>query len=175
MREIERLREALRLSEASASEANVARGVRRDLEFRWCLRVGETGVGLWTTESILESHGPCESLELSKVRIGLETAELRLELRHANRSCELGDRRARRPTAVSTYACFVFEAHSSISRRSRECPHSLRSLSNSVCASVSGNATETRVTRSSTARDHPNASTPVSSRPLCSVQIRCGT
>ena len=27
-------------------------------------------------ESVLESHGPCESLELSKVRIGLETTEL---------------------------------------------------------------------------------------------------
>ena len=29
-----------------------------------------------TTESVLESHGPCESFELSKVRIGLETTEL---------------------------------------------------------------------------------------------------
>ena len=30
-------------------------------------------------ESVLESHGPCESLELSIVQIGLETAELRVD------------------------------------------------------------------------------------------------
>ena len=31
------------------------------------------------TESVLESHGPVKSLELSKVQIGLETTELRVD------------------------------------------------------------------------------------------------
>ena len=37
------------------------------------------GLGLWTIDGVLESHGPCELLELSIVHIGLETAELRVE------------------------------------------------------------------------------------------------
>ena len=50
-----------------------------DLEFSWCLRVVETSVEARTMESVLESHGPCESLELSIVRLGLETSELRVD------------------------------------------------------------------------------------------------
>ena len=38
-----------------------------------------------TFESVLESHTLCESLELSKVRIGLETSELRVRNEIANR------------------------------------------------------------------------------------------
>ena len=47
-----------------------------DLEFRLFEEFGSTGVGLWTMESVLKSHGPCESFELSIVQIGLETTEL---------------------------------------------------------------------------------------------------
>ena len=32
-----------------------------------------------TIDGVLKSHGPCKSFELSKVQIGLETAELRVE------------------------------------------------------------------------------------------------
>ena len=46
---------------------------------RWRLRVVETSVEARTIESVLESHGPCKSFELSIVRIGLETTELRGE------------------------------------------------------------------------------------------------
>ena len=40
------------------------------------LRVVETVSGFGTIESVLESHGPRESFELSQVRIGLEVTEL---------------------------------------------------------------------------------------------------
>ena len=45
----------------------------------WCVRVVETVSGLWTVESVLESHGLRESFELSIVHVGLETTELRVE------------------------------------------------------------------------------------------------
>ena len=40
-------------------------------------KIGRDSVGLWTIESVLRSRVTlCESLELFKVRIGLETTEL---------------------------------------------------------------------------------------------------
>ena len=53
-------------------------------QFRCCVRLVETGVWARTIESDLESHGPRESVELSKVQIGPETAELRGENEIAN-------------------------------------------------------------------------------------------
>ena len=75
-----------KLDEAKYEEAS-NRGF--DLEFRWCLRVVETVSG--------EDDGACsgeprdlrESLELSKVRIRLETYRSSRE-GNANRYCELG-------------------------------------------------------------------------------------
>ena len=51
--------------------------------FLGVLRVAETGV---------ESHGPCESLERSIVRIGLEMTEIRVKKRNANRVPVVGGR-----------------------------------------------------------------------------------
>ena len=72
----ERLR-ALDAHPKTRDEFRVRTNVQRqafDLEFRWCLRLGETAFGLWTMESVVESHGPYRfSFELSIVRIGLET------------------------------------------------------------------------------------------------------
>ena len=61
-------------SAARRPRARALRGVRRSrlrprrtrrrsrrLYFRWCLRVGETGVWARTTESVLESHVTCAS------------------------------------------------------------------------------------------------------------------
>ena len=43
---------------------------RQDAFAWWRLRVSETVSGFGTIDSVLESHGPCESFELSKVQIG---------------------------------------------------------------------------------------------------------
>ena len=54
------------------------------------LRMVETSVEARTMESVLESHRPCSSaLELSFVRIGLETAKIRVEAR-----CDAGAHRS---------------------------------------------------------------------------------
>ena len=40
---------------------------------------GRDGGWLWTIERVLKRHGTCESVEKSKVQIGLETTEFRVE------------------------------------------------------------------------------------------------
>ena len=62
LEERERERESVcvcRLCAASAPRACPTTG--SDVQFRWRLRVVETGVGLWTIKSVVESHGSCES------------------------------------------------------------------------------------------------------------------
>ena len=65
-------------------------------------------------ESVLESHGPHESLELSIVRIGLETAELRVDNEMQNRYC--GWRQVKAADTAANQArgdLLRLEAHSS--------------------------------------------------------------
>ena len=50
---------------------------RSDLQFRWCLRMVETVSGEDDRECSGKSQDTSESFELSKVRIGPETTELR--------------------------------------------------------------------------------------------------
>ena len=62
-----------RASHASAPADSI------DLEFRWFLKEWFRRCLAGVIESVLESHGPCESFDLSVVQIGLETIELRGE------------------------------------------------------------------------------------------------
>ena len=61
----------------STAKSEPRAGAESRCEFRWFLRVVETSLEARTIVSVLKSHGPCESFELSKVRIGLEAAEIR--------------------------------------------------------------------------------------------------